>query len=328
MSTLATVAPGNAARALTDLLRRAWAANWPLTLVGLAMIPLLLAALLGLAIDPRVITGQPAWLKPAKFAVSITIYSFTFIWMLGFVQGAWPRRLARLAASLTALAFLVEMAIIVGQVIRGVGSHFNVATPFDAALFSTMGAFIVLLWAMGLLLAGLLLRQRIADPALAWGLRLGLLLAMLGAGLGFLMTTPTAEQQAAWAAGAPLTVAGAHAVGAPDDRPGLPVVGWSTSGGDLRVAHFIGLHAMQVLPLAAWAIGRRRELDQRQRVGLVLAAGGGYLGLVLLTFWQALRGQPLLAPDGLTLAGLAVLGAAVALAVGTLLRRRRAAAVG
>ena len=304
-------APRGAAMDPGGLLRRAWALNWPLTLVGLVMIPTLLLALAGLVFDPRIISGAPAWLKPAKFAVSIGIYSFTFIWMLGFVQGRRARRLAGWAATLTAVGFMVEIVIIAVQAMRGVASHFNVATPLDGALFSIMGAFVVLLWAAGLVLALVLVMQRLPHRDFAWALRLGMFITLVGAGIGFIMTMPTAAQQEAWAAGAPATIAGAHAVGAPDDAPGMPVTGWSTTGGDLRVGHFVGLHAMQVMPWIGWMLLRRRDrLSSTQRLGLVFSAGFGYLSLVLLVSWQALRGQPLLAPDGLTL----VAGAALALA--------------
>jgi uncharacterized membrane protein YhaH (DUF805 family) len=298
-----TLAPRGTRMDLRGWIGRSWRLNWPLTLVGLAMIPTLLLTLVGLAVDPRVITGAPAWLKPAKFALSIGIYSFTFIWMLGFVQGPRSQRLAGWAASLTAVGFAVEMVIIAGQALRGTTSHFNVATPLDSVLFSTMATFIVLLWAAGMVLALILLVQRLPDRDFAWALRLGLLITLVGAGTGFLMTMPTAVQQASWAAGEPVTVAGAHAVGARDDAPGMPITGWSTTGGDLRVGHFFGLHAMQVLPWIGWLLLRRRDrFTSSQRLGLVFSAGFGYLGLVLLTTWQALRGQPLLAPDELTLA--------------------------
>jgi hypothetical protein len=95
---------------------------------------------------------------------------------------------------------------------------------------------------------------------------------------------------------------GAHAVGARDGGPGLPLTRWSTEGGDLRAPHFIGLHALQLLPLLGWVVERRRRSAR-----LVIAAGTGWVGLVALTLWQALRGQPLLAPDAATVAGLAVL---------------------
>jgi hypothetical protein len=304
-------------------LRRAWQINRPLTLVGAAMLVLLAATVVGLVVDDRVITGAPAWMKPAKFAISIAIYAFTLIWLLTFIKG--HRRLVALVSWGTALAFVVEMIAIIGQVARGTTSHFNVATPFDAAVWRTMGAAVVGLWLLNLLTAILLLRQRLPQPAFAWGLRLGVLIAAVGMALAFLMTQPTPAQEAAAAAGQGMPIAGAHAVGVKDGGLGLPVVGWSTEGGDLRVAHFVGLHGMQVLPLLGWlaASWRAPWLRSRHRVALVGIGGLGYLGLVLLLTWQALRGQPLIAPDALTLAALAALlaaGGGSALAV--LLRAR------
>ncbi len=105
-----------------------------------------------------------------------------------------------------------------------------------------------------------------------------------------------------------------------------PLLGWSTTGGDLRVPHFFGLHAMQVLPLAGWLLRlerTRRRASQRQRLGLVWTAGLGYLGLVLLLAWQALRGQSIIAPDSLTLAALAALVGAAALSAGLILLAHR-----
>ncbi|HEV7127093.1 MAG TPA: hypothetical protein VGN32_06605, partial [Ktedonobacterales bacterium] len=68
-------------------LRKAFAVNRGLTLVGSLMTIALLAALGGLAIDPQVITGAPAWMKPAKFAISLAIYCFTLVYLLSFVRG-------------------------------------------------------------------------------------------------------------------------------------------------------------------------------------------------------------------------------------------------
>jgi hypothetical protein len=107
-------------------------------------------------------------------------------------------------------------------------------------------------------------------------------------------------------------------VGVPDGGPGLAFVGWSTTGGDLRIGHFVGMHALQVLPLLAAglaAVGRDR-LDEAARVRIVQIAAAAYAGFVVLVTWQALRGQPLLAPDAITIAALAalLLGAGAALA--------------
>ena len=94
-------------------------------------------------------------------------------------------------------------------------------------------------------------------------------------------------------------VMGAHTVGAPDGGPGLSGTGWSTEHGDLRIPHFIGLHALQVLPLIAFMM-RRRRLSSDTRVRLTLTAAGSYFTLVVLLLIQALRGQPILRPDALT----------------------------
>jgi hypothetical protein len=304
-------------------LRRAFEMNRSLTLLGLLMLAALVTSLAGLVADPRVINGAPAWLKPFKFAVSITLYSFTLLWMLSFVQGR--RRLVGAVSFVTMLAFLTEMVVIVTQVLRGTMSHFNVSTAFDSTLFSVMGSFVLVIWAMALIAAVLLLFQRLEDPALAWALRLGLLLTLIGAASGVLMTMPTAAQSAAMAAGQRVSIVGAHSVGVADGGAGLPIVSWSTTGGDLRVGHFVGLHALQVLPIVGLLLMRRRtrKLGNRHRVALVWTAGISYLGLIALLIWQALRGQPLIAPDAATLAALAALIGTTVLAMAAILAHAR-----
>jgi hypothetical protein len=285
------------------LLHRAWRTNRPLTILGVAMILVFLAALAGVFLDHRVLTGAPAWLKPAKFAISVSVYCFTFIWLLGFTESR--PRLARFAANVTALSFIVEMAVILTQAARGTTSHFNLTSPLNTFLWLTMGVFIVVVWTMNLLLAILLLFERIPDRAFAWSLRLGLLVSLVGMAAAFFMVRPTPEQMATMAANHRPRIVGAHSVGIPDGGPGLPVVGWSTVGGDLRVAHFVGLHAMQVLPFFAWFVARRRNwfanLKEIHRLALVCTFGLVYLGLVLLLVWQALRGQSVIHPDAQTL---------------------------
>ncbi|MBL8056215.1 MAG: hypothetical protein JNK29_05925 [Anaerolineales bacterium] len=293
------------------LLRRLWATNWPLTLTALAGLALLAATAALALVDPRVIAGAPAWVKPMKFAISTAVYSLTLVWMLGYVQGR--QRLVAAAGTVTALGFVIELVLIVLQVGRGVRSHFNFSTPLDGAIFSVMGATIVVVWLMNALAAGLVLRQKFADPAFAWSLRLGLLVTLYGAAVAFLMTSPTPVQLQALQAGTAPAFIGAHSVGVPDGGAGLPFLGWSTTGGDLRIAHFVGLHALQIVPLLGLLINRNwAALDARRRTALVWTGGLGYLGLAILLTWQALRAQPLLAPDALTLGALAALITVVA----------------
>lgn len=312
----ASLSPVGAVTQPRSLLRRAWAFNWPLTLtvlVNLALIPLVLAAML---LDPKVITGVNGWIKPLKFAISIAIYGATFLWLLTLVQER--RRAVQIAANVTAFGLLLEIVLITMQVVRGTTSHFNLATPLDAAVFSTMGALITVVAVFNLLLGIWLLFQRLPDPVLAWSVRLGVLISFVGMTVAYLMTSgPTPGQLAAMQAGEPLSRIGAHGVGVEDGGPGLPLLGWSTTGGDLRIGHFVGLHAMQVLPLLGFALTRAsavRRWSRRGRTQLAVIAGISYLALTVLVTWQALRGQSVVAPDGLTLLAAAV-GAGIALAL-------------
>jgi hypothetical protein len=302
-------------------LARTWAANKPLTFAGIAMAVTLVGTLIGILADPRVITGAPAWLKPAKFALSIMVYTFTLVWLLSFLPGR--RRLVAIVSWTVTAALALEMVLIVYAAAAGTTSHFNVSTPAAAAIWSTMGSAIVAVWVANLAVGIALLRQRHADRAFIWSLRLGVLLALVGMALAFLMTSPTADQLAGAQAGTGMPVAGAHSVGVADGGPGLPFVGWSTVGGDLRVAHFFGLHALQLLPLFGYALSRWAPawLRPGQRLALVWTVGLAYLGFVLITAWQALRGQPLLKPDALTLGALGVLVLATAVALVAATRR-------
>ena len=291
-----------------NLVRRAWSTNAALTIQGVAMSLVFIATLAGVLLDHRVITGAPAWLKPAKFAISVTVYCFTFVWLLGFVE---HRRLARIAANVTAGSLAVEMAVILGQAARGTTSHFNLTSPLNSFLWLTMGAFIVVVWSMNLLLAILLILQRMPDRAFAWSLRLGLLISLVGMAAAFFMVRPTPEQMAIIVSSHSANIVGAHSVGVADGGPGLPFLGWSTVGGDLRVAHFLGIHAMQVLPFFGWWLARRKNaldhFEEIHRLALICTVGLAYLGLVLLLLWQALRGQSVIHPDTWTLAAGGVL---------------------
>lgn len=294
-------------------LSRLWKSDRTLTASALLMLGALAVFVVGLAIDPRVISGAPAWLKPAKFAVSTAIYMFTLAWVFTYL-GEWPR-LRRIVGRATAVIFILEVAIIALQAWRGTTSHFNVSTPLNATLFAVMGSAIALQTLLSASVAVALWRQTFEDRALGWALRLGMVITIAGASLGGMMTRPTDAQLQQIAATHAASIIGAHTVGAPDGGPGLPGTGWSVEHGDLRVPHFIGLHALQLLPLIALLLWRRRIEDGR-RVRLLLVAGGSYAAVFAILIWQALRGQAVTSPDTLTVATLALLLAvAVGLAV-------------
>ncbi|MFJ6938742.1 hypothetical protein [Streptomyces sp. NPDC101132] len=283
----------------------------PLLFFTAAMGVLAAVCAVGLVVDDRVLVGAPIWHKPLKFSISFVLYAPTLAWMHSLLTRG--RRTSWWAGTVIAAAGVVEMAVIVGQVVRGKRSHFNQETALDSMLFQIMGNTIVVLWLAALLLAVLLFRQPLADRATAWAIRLGSVVGLAGLAAGFLMVRPTPEQLAVEDSPA----IGAHSVGVPDGGPHLPVTGWAATGGDLRVAHFVGMHALQVLPLLAlvllYAATRVPRLrDAAVRLRLVWVGAAGWTGLFVLVAWQALRGQALTRPDGLTLAAAGVLAAGVA----------------
>ncbi|MFF5227147.1 hypothetical protein [Dactylosporangium sp. NPDC000521] len=273
---------------------------------GLTVLAVLTGA--GVFLDDRELVGAPLWLKPFKFSVSIAVYSVTIAWMLSLLDRR--QRLGWWLGTVSVAALTTEIVIIVAQAARGRQSHFNNQTPLDSTLYSVMGATIAVAWVCTLILAVLLLIQRLPDRANALAVRFGLVVGLAGMMVGFLMTMPT-KAQLDLPAGESPTVVGAHSVGVADGGPGLPLVGWSTTGGDLRIGHFIGMHALQALPLLGFLLALASRLFARLRPGqvrarLVTLAGLAYAALTGLLVWQALRGQSIVDPDGLTLAALGV----------------------
>ncbi len=224
--------------------------------------------------DSRTVMGLNPWIKPMKFCLSVAAYCFTLSILLGLIDGFGKMRLwlGRSAA----LMMYAEMACITMQAARGVTSHYNIATGFDASVFALMGICIGINTVLDSVVFGLF----VLSPAAAlpvgvlWGIRFGLVL-FIGAGFE----------------GGLMIMNQAHTVGAADGGPGLPWVNWSTAHGDLRIAHFMGLHGLQILPLLGMAVDRLMKVDAL-RAAAMTVLGGAY-GWAM--WWQtklALAGQP------------------------------------
>lgn len=308
-------------------LRAALRWHRPLMVLAAAMAALVVVGIVGMLVDPRTVTGLAAWDKPTKFALSVLIYAVTWAWLADQVRARRGRaRGVHLAGTVAAVLLGVEMVAIVGQAARGTTSHFNVSTPFDTAVWTTMALSIVVVWLATLYLAAGLFAVRGEDPARTLAIRAGAVLALVGMGLGFLMTSPTAAQLADFRG-----IAGAHTVGLADGGPGLPLLGWSTVAGDLRIPHFLGMHALQLIPLVLVGLEllatRVRMLGSpvvRRR--LVAVATVAYAAVVALATWQALRGRSFVDPDLGVLIALAAIVAATLAGVVVALRAGRPAA--
>ncbi len=280
----------------------------PLLVLGALLAVLSVVTFVGWLVDDRELLGVNLWEKPLKFAISGTIYAITWAWIIGHFT-RWQRA-AWWAGTVITVTLAIELVVITGAAIAGITSHFNVSTPLTTTLWSIMAFAITTLWVATFVAAVALWRNPGADPARQAAIRTGVVISLIGMGLAFLMTGPTADQLNDWQG-----IAGAHTVGSADGGPGLPLLGWSTVAGDLRIPHFIGMHALQALPLLALLLefGARRVpllRDALVRRGLVLTGAGAYLGVVALVTVQALRGQSIVAPDALTL----IIGATIAAA--------------
>lgn len=287
----------------------------PSLVITAAMLVLTLAFVVAGLFDNRQLLGQPVWNKPMKFSVSIAVYLLTLAWVIRPLTRF--RRAAERATTIIGICMLVEILCIAGSAALGSTSHFNVTTPVHALVFALMGVTVTVAWFLTMALGVLHWRNPAADPALRLAVAIGMGVGVVGMGLAFVMTSgPTYAYSAAGAMGA-------HSVGVVDGGPGLPFLGWSTVGGDLRVPHFIGLHALQALPLSLWLVDGVAARFGRTRVGLVAVTGAWYAGLVAITTWQALTGQSVVHPSGAVLSAGGAMTVIAAVGVGVLVNRGR-----
>ncbi|MDX2015691.1 MAG: hypothetical protein SFW67_36190 [Myxococcaceae bacterium] len=231
------------------------------------------ACLVALTRQAEPILGVHPALKPFKFAVSIALLLGSLAWVLPRVETTPFVREA--LAWLLLGTMVVEMAIILGQAWRGTTSHFNLRTPFDAGLWHAMQAAIVLA-TVGLVAIAVLATRRPlegVDEVLQFAWRAGLWLTLLAAVSGFRM-------------GGGL----AHSVGGPDGSAGFWLVNWSRTLGDLRVSHFVSLHALQVVPLVAWLAAA--VLPTSGQWASVVGTSALAFALCVGTLAQALLGRP------------------------------------
>jgi len=257
-------------------MRTLYHSNRILTLTGWFHVLLAVVLLLIYPFDSRTILGISPWIKPIKFSVSIAIYVWTLAWYMRCLVDR--ERTVQIISWGVAISMVTEITCIVMQSARGTTSHFNGATPFNAAVFILMGAMIglnsvLVAWALVLFFKS----ELPIPPAYAWGIRCGILLFLLAGAEGGLMISHHS-----------------HTVGAKDGGVGLPFINWSREHGDLRVAHFLGMHALQVLPFAGFLLARSSRAESEQ-VRYILGFAFLYLVATLVLTWMALQGRPLVA---------------------------------
>jgi hypothetical protein len=247
----------------------------PLMITGVGFIVLFVVLTIVSVFDSTEITGINRWIKPMKFAVSIALYLMTLAIYLYFIG---ERQRAKSAIGWGAIVTLTgEIVLIVMQAARGTTSHFNVQTgAFNNLVFGTMGWLILVNTVLIIYLLVLYFRAEINLPAsIIWGMRLGILLFLLASVEGGYMS-----------------VILRHSIGVADGGAGLPFVNWSTKGGDLRAAHFVGMHALQAIPFFAYTM-EKYNVKSATLWTIIFAAI--YFLAFTFVFVQALFGQPFFA---------------------------------
>ncbi|MFQ6554190.1 hypothetical protein AAD018_017745 [Aestuariibius insulae] len=240
-------------------------------------------SLLLLGFDRRILDDETLWLKPLKFHLSLAVHGITVLLAVRFLPEAWQTHIATKIGLFVFGAVIVYEAVFLSlQAGRGVRSHFNDTTAFDAIGGTIMaagaGVLVIVPLLLGVALAITVLRSGvsgIAENPLPFALALGFILAgWLGAQTG----------SAIGANGGPF-------VGVdPAAGPFMPLTGWSLSGGDYRISHFIGVHAMQALPLAALIL--LAILPSSVVAALTIPLASGWAGLTLFTLARASEGLP------------------------------------
>ncbi|MCZ8163793.1 MAG: hypothetical protein O9315_17470 [Beijerinckiaceae bacterium] len=190
--------------------------------------------------DARTVHGVSVWLKPFKFSLSLGVMlgtlSWSWHWLAARSRDGWVASiLVRLLIGMS----LFEVGYIASRAAVGEDSHFNLATPYSAFMFRLMGIGSVTLVTILLILGIMVLKSQSAtrNPAMRQAVGLGLVFSgVIGLVTGVIL------------------VANAGAlVGTPESQANIiPLFGWSRDVGDLRIPHFLGLHAMQILPIVAW----------------------------------------------------------------------------
>jgi len=251
-----------------DLLNRLRLRNKPLYYFGIFNLIFAFGSLLLMQFDNTLILGINAWVKPMKFFLATSIFSFTMLWYLPLLERPST---SRIYSYLIIGVLALENTIITYQAWKGTTSHFNISSPLNSALFSIMGVSIIILTGWTAYICFLFFRKsnfKVPMPYV-WGIRLGLLFFVLASLEGTVMVGMMR-----------------HTIGAQDGGEGVLFVNWSKNHGDLRAAHFFGMHSLQILPLIGYYLCK----TNRQ----VMIYGLLYLLFVAALLIQALKGSPIL----------------------------------
>ena len=248
----------------TELKRRNALLFW----FGLFNLAVAVICLVLMPFEETKILGVNRWLKPFKFYSSVGIMILTMGWLMYYMN---DQKKARRYSRIITVTMFFENGLIMMQAIRNTTSHFNNTSAFNGIVFNIMGVLIGIFTVIVILVCISFFRQKQFSIPMAyvWGIRLGLLFFIIFSLEGGVMVGLLK-----------------HTVGAADGSAGLPLVNWSNEHGDLRIAHFLGLHSLQILPLFGNYVSRSKSQT--------IFFSTVYFVLCAALFLQAINGIPLL----------------------------------
>ena len=218
------------------LVREIFQRNQLLAWFGLFNFLLFLALIIVSQFDTRTLFSINVWVKPMKFFISIGLFSWTMAWLLDYIKSSG--KVFRISLVIV-ISMLIEIIIINYQAYRGVPSHFNIQSVMDGVLFQIMGIAILVNTIMVFWSFVLFAKHSRLPKGYYWSIRMGMLIFIIASLEGFLMVGNLG-----------------HTIGADDGQEGYFFLNWAKEYGDLRVAHFLGLHALQVIPLFGWFVAK------------------------------------------------------------------------
>jgi hypothetical protein len=213
------------------------------------------------------VLGVNAWFKPFKFAFSTFLLSWAMGWFMAYIPQFNPSIWNK--CFIAFLAF--EIVYIAIQAGRGQLSHFNLSTPVYSALYSMMAFAASAATLQVAYVAYLFFTQKMEGlpDYYVLSIKWSMILFVIFAFEGFVM-------------GSKLT----HTIGGPDGGAGWFLVNWSKTFGDPRIAHFIGMHALQVLPVLSFYLFKNYYATM---LAILL-----YTALSVYVLIVALQGRPLI----------------------------------
>lgn len=218
------------------------------------------------------VLGINSVIKPMKFALSIGVFSWTMALILQYVNDVRKVKMYSWAA---VICFSFEQLAITSQALRGVTSHFNTTDTFGIVLYSLMGIFILTITLWTGFMTYVFIKQKAYNMPLAvsLGIKIGLVYCVIFSLFGGYFSGLEG-----------------HTVGAADGGAGLPLLNWSRFYGDLRVAHFFGIHSLQIIPLFAVFVERKVKISTS--IKAVWLFSTLYLAFIVFTMVQGLKGLP------------------------------------